>query len=77
MTSDSEIARALRATADYLHVYVPTATAKVGARVVERSAELTARARAIAREGRGIVERWLQSEKRVAWIPPPMGFRDA
>jgi aspartate/methionine/tyrosine aminotransferase len=74
VTCDPEIARALRATADYLHVYVPMATAKVGARVVERSSDLTARARAIAREGRGIVERWLQSEKRVAWIPPADGL---
>jgi aspartate/methionine/tyrosine aminotransferase len=74
VTCDSEAARALRAAADYLHVYVPAATAKVGSRVLERSAALTERARAIAREGRKIVDRWLQSEKRVAWIPPADGL---
>jgi aspartate/methionine/tyrosine aminotransferase len=77
VTRQPEVARALRTTADYLHVYPPVTSARIGALVLRQAEPLTARANRIAAEGREVVDGWLRSERRVAWVPPTAGITGA
>jgi len=74
VTPDPDVAKAVRAATDYLHVTPPVATARLGARVLEHAAVLTARSGALAAAGREVVERWIATESRVAWVPPAAGI---
>ena len=74
IAADPDAAKAIRSASAYLHVRPPVASAMVGKRVLERADALQARAAAVGSAGREIVERWLQSESRVEWVPPAFGL---
>jgi aspartate/methionine/tyrosine aminotransferase len=74
VATDPDASRAIRNASDYLHVFVPTATAALGARVLEHGAALQARAAARSQAGRKVVERWLRGDSRVQWVPPHAGI---
>lgn len=74
VTPDPDVAKAIRAATDYLHVTPPVATARLGARVLECADELVQRSSSIAAEGRAVIERWLDVESRVQWVPPAAGI---
>jgi hypothetical protein len=74
ISADPDAAKAIRATSDYLHVYPPAATSLLGRRVLAEAPRLQQRAQALAAAGRRVVERWLQAESRVGWVPPTAGL---
>lgn len=74
VSPDPDAARAMRAAADYLHVYPPVASARLGARVLGDAEALVARAQAIATAGRAVVDAWLARETRLSWVPPAAGL---
>lgn len=74
VAGDREAAKVIRSASDYLHVQPPISTSILGRRVLEQSAPLEARAQARAHAGRRIVERWLETEKRVTWVRPTAGL---
>jgi aspartate/methionine/tyrosine aminotransferase len=74
VTPDPDVAKAVRAATDYLHVTPPVATARLGARVLSQAEPLAARSAAIASAGREVLERWLDVESRVQWVPPAAGI---
>ena len=74
VASDPDLSSAFRAASAYLHVELPHSVARLGARVMQQAPELAGRAQKRASTGRAVVERWLESEARVAWIPPTAGL---
>ncbi len=74
VSADPDAARAIRAASDYLHVYPPVATTQLGARVLRNAADLQQRAQEVAAAGRRVMERWVEAEPRVAWVPPSFGI---
>lgn len=74
VTPDPDAARAIRAAGDYLHVHLPVATTRLGARAVQEGEPLRQRAHAIAAAGRAVVDRWLAAETRLSWSPPRAGL---
>ncbi len=74
VTGDPDAARAIRAASDYLHVYPPVATTALGRRVLTRATTLQEHAARVAAAGRRIIERWVEAESRVQWVPPSFGL---
>jgi hypothetical protein len=74
ISADPDAARAIRSASAYLHVHPPIASMLLGKRVIDHAEALHARAHASATAGREVVERWLQSESRVEWVPPAFGI---
>lgn len=74
VTPDPDVAKAIRAATDYLHVTPPVATARLGARVLEHADALVQRSSSIAAEGRAVLERWLDVESRVQCVLPAAGI---
>ena len=74
VSGDLDAARAIRAASDYLHVYPPVATTALGRRVLTRATTLQEHAARVAATGRRIIERWVEAESRVQWVPPPFGL---
>jgi aspartate/methionine/tyrosine aminotransferase len=69
-----EAARAIRLASDYLHVYPPVASLVLGKRVLDEADALEAEARRVAAAGRRVLERWVDAESRVDWVPPSAGL---
>lgn len=74
VAADPDAARAIRAATDYLHVYPPVATGALGAHILRDAAVYQRRAQQAAAGGRRIIERWVDSEPRVQWVPPSFGI---
>ncbi len=74
VSADPDAARAIRAASDYLHVYPPVATTHLGARVLRNAVSLQRKAQQVAAAGRRVMERWVEAEPRVAWVPPSFGI---
>jgi len=74
VTQDADVARAIRAATDYLHVYPPVATARLATRVLGHAEALAERAQVTSLAGRRVVERWLSAENRVSWVAPAAGL---
>lgn len=74
VTPDRDMARALSHATEYLFVHPPASTMLLGRRVLENAAAFQNHAERRASEGRRVIERWLASESRVAWIPPAGGI---
>ncbi len=74
VSADPDAAKAIRSAADYLMVYPPASTLRLGAQVLARSGALTRRAQALAATGLAVVDAWVRSEARVRWVPPPAGL---
>lgn len=74
VSADPDAARAIRAATDYLHVYPPVATGALGARVLRDASTYQRRAQQTASAGRRIMERWVEAETRVQWVPPSFGI---
>ncbi len=77
IAADPDAAKAIRSASAYLHVRPPIASMVIGKRVLEQAEALQARAAEIAAAGRAVVERWLESESRVEWVPPAFGITGA
>jgi aspartate/methionine/tyrosine aminotransferase len=77
VSADPDAAKAIRSASAYLHVQVPVASSVLGKRVLEQASALQARAASVAAAGREVVERWLQTESRVEWVPPAAGLTGA
>lgn len=73
VTTEPDAARAIRAATDYLHVHAPVSTVQLGTRVLEEAEPLLEHARRVAAEGHEVVQRWLDTESRVSWVPPAAG----
>jgi len=69
-----EASRVIRAASDYLHVDEPVSTLELGARVLQQSERLTAWAARVGRAGLEVVQRWIEGESRVSWVPPHAGI---
>ena len=74
VSADPDAARAIRAATDYLHVYPPVATTALGSRVLRNAGSLQSKAQRVASAGRRVLERWIESESRVQWVPPTFGI---
>lgn len=74
VSADPDAARAIRAATDYLHVYPPVATGVLGARILRNAGDYQRKAQEIASAGRRVIERWVEAEKRVQWVPPSFGI---
>lgn len=74
VSADRDAARAIRAATDYLHVYPPVATGALGARILRNASEYQRRAQQVASAGRRVIERWVEAEDRVQWVPPTFGI---
>jgi aspartate/methionine/tyrosine aminotransferase len=74
VSADPDAARAIRAATDYLHVYPPVATGALGARILRDSETYQTRAQRASNAGRRVMERWIESESRVQWVPPAFGI---
>jgi len=74
VTRDADAAKAIRDASAYLHVDVPVSTVLLGKRVLDDAERLTGLAVESSTRGREIVERWLEAESRVSWIPPVAGI---
>jgi hypothetical protein len=70
----AEASRAIRTATNYLHVDEPVSTMILGARVLRESERLTAWAARMSNAGREVVQRWIEGEKRVSWVPPRAGI---
>jgi aspartate/methionine/tyrosine aminotransferase len=71
---DPDAARAIRAATDYLHVHAPVGTLLLGRRMLGCADALIAHAARVSAAGRRVVERWLEAETRVSWVPPAAGI---
>lgn len=69
-----EAARAIRLATDYLHVYPPVSSLLLGKRVLDEAEPLEAEAKRVAAAGRRVIERWVEAEPRVEWVPPTAGI---
>jgi aspartate/methionine/tyrosine aminotransferase len=74
VAADPDVAKAIRAASDYLHVYPTVATTRLATRVLAEADALAKRAHAISTAGRRVVERWLAAEQRVSWVAPTAGL---
>lgn len=74
VSADRDAARAIRAATDYLHVYPPVATGVLGARILRNASDYQRKAQQVASAGRRVIERWVEAEKRVQWVPPAFGI---
>ena len=74
VSADPDAARAIRAATDYLHVYPPVATGVMGSRVLRNADAYQRRSQQTAAAGRRIIERWVEAEARVQWVPPSFGI---
>lgn len=74
VTRHPDAARAIRLATDYLHVHPPAALTLLGRKVFEASDELEGATTKIAQRGRAVMERWIESEPRVSWVPPTAGI---
>lgn len=74
VTPDPDAARAIRAASDYLHVTPPVAASRLGARALGDSKALIDRAVARSDAGRKVVEAWMASQPRLAWVAPAGGL---
>lgn len=74
VTGTPEASRVIRAATDYLHVDEPVSTLRLGARVLQQADRLTAWAAQVSAAGLAVVERWIQGEPRVSWVPPRAGI---
>lgn len=69
-----ETSRAIRTATNYLHVDEPVSTMLLGSRVLREAERLTAWAARVSSAGREVVQRWIEGEKRVSWVPPRAGI---
>lgn len=69
-----EASRVIRAATDYLYVDEPVSTLLLGARVLREADRLTAWAARMSEAGRELVQRWIEGERRVSWVPPQAGI---
>lgn len=74
VTRDTDAAKAINDASAYLHVDVPVSTVLLGKRVLDEADRLTGLAVEASQRGRDIVDRWLENETRVSWIPPAAGI---
>ena len=74
VAGDPEAARVIRAATDYLHMDEPVSTLELGARVLADAGRLTAWAARVSHAGKAVVERWMETEPRVSWVPPAAGI---
>lgn len=74
VAGDPDAARVIRAATDYLHVDEPVSTLELGARVLADADRLTAWAGRVSSAGKAVVERWMETEPRVSWVPPQAGI---
>ena len=74
VTRDPDVCRGLRIAADYLHTRLPAVTARLAAQALRQGDEFVPRATRLASAGRRVVERWVQGESRVEWVPPHAGL---
>jgi aspartate/methionine/tyrosine aminotransferase len=73
VTRDRDAAQAIRLASNYFHVDPPLASLALATRVMQHAAELEQLAGRSITEARAVVDRWLASEPRVAWVPPSAG----
>ena len=73
VSRDPDAARGLRIAADYLHTRLPAATARLAAHALQNPADFVQRANRLVGAGRRVVERWVQGESRIDWVPPHAG----
>jgi aspartate/methionine/tyrosine aminotransferase len=69
-----EASRIIRTATNYLHVDEPVSTLRLGTRVLQDAGRLTAWAERVSDAGRAAVQRWIEGEKRVSWVPPRAGI---
>ncbi|HEY0132646.1 MAG TPA: pyridoxal phosphate-dependent aminotransferase [Nannocystis sp.] len=74
VSRDPDAARGLRIAADYLHRRLPPATMRLAAHALRDPDDFRIRTARLAGAGRRVVERWVQGEPRVEWIPPHAGL---
>jgi aspartate/methionine/tyrosine aminotransferase len=74
VTGTPEATRIIRTATNYLHVDEPVSTLVLGARVLRDAPRLTAWAARVSNAGREVVQRWIEGEKRVSWVPPRAGI---
>lgn len=74
VAGDPEVARAVRAASNYLHVDAPVSSLQLGARVLAQADALQRRAAEIAGPGRAVLDAWIAQERRIRWTPPRSGL---
>lgn len=74
VTGTPEASRIIRTATNYLHVDEPVSTLVLGARVLREADRLTSWAARVSSAGREVVQRWIEGEKRVSWVPPRAGI---
>ncbi len=74
VTRHDEVAAAMRSATPYLHLELPMTPFHLATQVLSHADELRDRASRVADNGRRIVNRWLEAERRVSWISPPAGL---
>jgi aspartate/methionine/tyrosine aminotransferase len=73
VSGDREFAQACRSASHYFHVDVPLASLALATRVLQHAKQLTAEANATIAVGRAVIDHWLATETRVAWVAPSAG----
>lgn len=74
VTGTPEASRVIRTATNYLHVDEPVSMLMLGARVLRDAERLTHWAARVGSAGREIVQRWIEGETRVSWVPPRAGI---
>jgi len=74
VAGDPDTASVIRAATNYLYVDEPVATLMLGARVLREAERLSAWAQRVSHAGQAVVQRWIDRESRVSWVPPQAGL---
>jgi hypothetical protein len=70
---DHETAQAFRSASHYFHVDPPLASLALATEVMRHADELAAVATSAIAPSRAVIDRWIEREGRVAWVPPSAG----
>jgi aspartate/methionine/tyrosine aminotransferase len=73
VTRDREAAQAFRLAAHYFHVDPPLASLALATQVLTHASEFEQLASEAIAAGRALVDRWVEREARVSWVPPSAG----
>jgi aspartate/methionine/tyrosine aminotransferase len=73
VTRDREAAQAVRLAAHYFHVEPPLASLALATQVLGHASEFEQLAGEAITAGRALVDRWVEGEARVSWVPPSAG----
>lgn len=70
---DRETAQAFRSASHYFHVDPPLASLALATEVMRHADELAAMAASTIAPARAVMDRWIEGEARVGWVPPSAG----